>query len=189
MEAVRLDGFITPWTPVRSALLEVVQRLCSCFKRISIDPTLTDAAWAHLASLPELESFWVHGVPSTEISKLVPHERTVPVLRRMVVVASDVGQDLPLLFPLLECSPLRRVKVVASSGVQYGDVPSQVTVAMFGAKLQQTIDALIFHGFIPASLTFVSHVRPFSSVRTLECHTRCRQSGQCVSPLTDPDVE
>ena len=150
---------------------------------------LSDAAWAHLASLPKLESLWVSGTPPTEISKSIPRKLTFPALELMKVVADNTHQNWSLLFPLLESSPLQRVTVVVGPGIRYRDIPSQVTLAMLKAKLQRCVNTLIFIGFSPASLTSISHLGPFSSLKALECDTRCRQSGRCVFPLTDSDIE
>ena len=189
MEALRLDGDIAPSASMQSVLSEVIQRLNICFKRLSINSPLSNAAWAHLASLPKLKSLWISGTPSAEISRSVPHKLTFPALECMRVVVNNAHQHWPLLFPLLESSPLQQITVVVDPGIQYNDIPSQVTLAMLEAKLQQSVNTLIFAGFDSASLIFISHLGPFSSLRVLECDTRCRQSGQCIFPLTDTDIE
>ena len=189
LEKLRVDGDIAPSPSMHTALSEVVQRLNTCFKRISISSRLSDAAWAHLASLPKLKSLEVHGTPSTETPKSIPHELAFPVLENMRVVVDNVHQNWPLLFPLIESSPLQRVAVVAGPGIQCKDIPSQVTVALLRAKLQQSVNSLVFTGFDPASLTFTSHLGPFGSLKMVHCNTQCQQSGQCVSPLTDTDIE
>jgi len=180
LEELRLDGDITPFGSIRLALSELVQRFNTCFKQVSTRSSLTDAAWELLASLD---------TPSTEISKSIPHEHTFPGLKRLRVVVNNVRQDWPLLFPLLESSPLEQVTVIGARGIQYGDVPSQVAFAILKIGLQRSLGALTFTGFDPSHLTFISHVGPFSSLTILECITLCWGSWQCVCPLTDPDIE
>ena len=86
-------------------------------------------------------------------------------------------------FSLLKSSPLQRVTI------QDHDVPIQVTTAMLEVGLQRSVNTLIFTELDPASLTFVSHLGLFSSLKTLRCYTQCRWSGQCVFPPTDSDIE
>jgi len=189
LEELRLDNASPLTPPTKSALSEVVQQLNSCFRHVSTRSSLTDPAWEHLASLPKLESFWVYNTPSTKISSSIPHELTFPALKSMGVVVDDKCQHWLLLFPLFKSSPLRQITVVAGRGIGCGDVPGQVTLAMLGSGLQRSVNDLTITGFDPAHLAFISHLGPFSYLRTLECITRCRGSGQCESPLTDPDIE
>jgi len=46
---------VSPSTPIHSALSEVVQRLRPCFKQLTTESSLSDAAWEHLASLLKLD--------------------------------------------------------------------------------------------------------------------------------------
>jgi len=188
LEELRLEYSSPPAAPIRSVLSEVVQRLNTCFKRISTRSQLTDAAWEHLASLPKLGSLRVSNAPTAEISKSTSHQLTFPALERVKIVASDRYQRWERLFSLLESSPLQQVSV-SGPRIQGGDIPSQVTSAMLKAKLQQSVSYLSFAGFDPANFAFLSRLGPFGSLKTLKCSTWCQGSGQCVSPLTDPDIE
>jgi len=189
LEELRLEGGILPPTHIHPALSEVVQRLDPCFKRLSIKSPLTDAAWEHLASLPKLELLEVSDTPRTEISKSMPHELIFPALKSMVVVVADRYQGWPSLFSLLESSPLREVAILGGHGTQCGDVPSQVTFAMLAAGLHQRVEGLAITRFDLAHLTFLSHLGPFRSLKTLQCNPRCRGSEQCISTLTDSNIE
>jgi len=60
---------------------------------------------------------------------------------------------------------------------------------MLNVKLQRSINYLSFTGLDPANFTFLSRLGPFGSLKTLRCCTWCPGSGQCVSPLTDSDIE
>jgi len=188
LEDLDLRIYYPPSTPIHSVLSEVVQRLGPRFKRLTTESSLSDAAWEHLASLPKLVSFEVFDTPRTEILKPLPHENAFPALKSMEIRVDNVHQYWSFLFPLLESSPLQKVTVVTYC-IQDGNIPSQVTAAMLGAQLQRTIDTLIFEGFDPTNLTFLSHLGSFGSLKTLDCITACRWPGQCVSPLTDPDIE
>jgi len=57
-----------------------------------------------------------------------------------------------------------------------------------GLNCSEPSPACFFFGFHPTNLTFLSHLGPFDSLKMLECTTRC-WSQQCVSPLTDSDIE
>jgi len=149
----------------------------------------TDAAWEHLASLPGLESLWVYNTPSAKISNSISYGLTFPALKRMGVVVDDEDQHWPSLSPLLGSSLLRRITIEARRGIECGDVPSQVTFAMLEAKLQRSVDNLTITGFDPTYLTFLSHLKPSKSLKTLECIIQCRGSQQCVCPLEDSDIE
>ena len=190
LEKLGLLGSTASTPPVRSALSGVVQRLNTCFKKIYIRTSLSDAAWGHLASLPKLESLRVTDTPSIEVSKSIPHELTFPTLKHVTLELSDQCQHLPVLFSLLKSSPLKEVVVEESSKVQHHvGIPTEVAFAILKAELQRHINTLIFTEFYPADLTFVSHLGLFSSIKTLECRTRCLFSGECASPLTDSDIE
>ena len=186
LESLVLDE--TPrFLPIRFAVSKVVQRLSTHFKRLTV-PSLSDAAWAYLASLPNLESFWVSYTPPVDISKLISHENAFPALEHVGIKVDNTSQHWSSLFSLLKSSPLRRVTVVTNPGNWGDDVAIQVTIAIIEAGLQRSVDALIFTKFDPTNLTLVSCLGVFSSLKTLRCHTRCR-GGQCVFPLTDPDIE
>jgi len=186
LEELRLECIPPPSAPIHTVLSEVVQQLNACFKRLSTRSPLTDAAWEHLASLPKLRSLRALDTPTAEISKSI--HLSFPALDRVKIVASDRYQRWALLFPLLESSPLQQVSV-SSLKVQGGDIPGQVTSAMLKAKLQRSISYLSFTCLDPANFTFLSRLGPFGSLKTLKWHTWCQGSGQCVFPLTDPDIE
>ena len=188
LENLHLD-IPPPSTPIHSVISGVIQRLNPCFKRLMTASLLSEAAWEHLASLPKLESFGVYGTPHTDISKSVHHGMAFPALQRLKIKADDVHQRWSLLFSLLQSSPLHKVAITISRRIQDADVPGQIIIAMLGAELQGSVDDLIFCGLDPDNLRFIRHLEPFSSLRTLKCNTRCRGSRQCVSPLTDPDIE
>ena len=188
LEELRLEFIPPPVAPIHSVLSEVVQRLNTCFKRISTRSPLTDPAWEHLASLPRLKSLRVSNTPTAEISELIPCQFTFPALERVKIVAGDRYQRWGLIFSLLESSPLKHVSV-SGHRIQGGDVPSDVTFAMLRAKLQRSVSYLNFTRLDPANFTFLSRLGPFGSLKTLKCNTWCQGPGQCVSPLTDPDIE
>ena len=188
LEELNLYCNSLPAAPLLSALSEVVQRLNTCFKRISIRSPLTDAAWEHLASLPKLRSLRVSNTPTAEISGSMPHPLTFPALKRVKIAVDDRCQSWALLFAVLKSTPLRQVSV-SGLRIQGGDIPSQVTLAMLNAKLQRSVNYLSFTGLDPANFTFLSRLGPFQSLKTLKCSTWCLGSGQCVSPLTDPNIE
>jgi len=188
LEKLRLD-IPPPSIPIHFALSGVIKRLNPCFKKLMTASSLSEAAWEHLASLPRLESFGVYGTPHSDISKSIPHGRAFPALRRLKIKVEDVRQRWSLLFSLLESSPLQTVAVTISRRIQGADVPGQVITAMLGAELQRSVDDLNFFGLGPDNLGFMSHLGPFSSLKTLKCDTRCPGFGQCVSPLTDSDIE
>ena len=189
LETLSLAGDV-PWTAyIQPALSEVVQRLNTCFKRIDAWSSLSDAAWGHLASLPKLESLYLVDTPSIEVLKSISHEPTFPALEHMVLELRDYYyQHLPVLFSLLKSTSLKEVTIRGSRRVRPVALPSEVAIAMRKTELHRSITVLVFTGFYPADLTFVSHLRSFSSLETLECDTRC-QELQCVFPLTDSDIE
>jgi len=119
----------------------------------------------------------------------MPHEPTFPALERMTLELDGRRQNLPALFPLLKSSPLREINIKESLRNRHVDVPREVVIAMLKAELQRRITALVFFGFHPADLTFVSHLGSFSSLKLLGCDTRCQDPGECVFPLTDSDIE
>ena len=189
LEDFSLHEMSPPYTSIHSALSEVVQRLNPCFKRLTTESSLPEPTWKHLASLPKLESLRFSDTPRTEISKFIPHENAFPALERMEIKVDNAHQHWSFLFSLLKSSPLRSVRVTTSRRIRGVDVPGQVTTAILGAELQRSIDILIFTESDPANFTFLSHLAPFGSLKTLTCITKCRWGGQCVSPLTDPDIE
>ena len=174
--------------PIQSALSEVVQRLNTHFKRLATGFSLSDPAWAHLASLPNLESLRVSGTPSTEIQKSKPHESTFPVLKSVRIKVENTHQHWSSLFSLLESSPIRRVAIVKRPGIRIDDVPKRVTIALLEAGLQQSVYVLTFSEFDPTSLTFISRLGPFSSLKILRCDTQCQGLGRCAFPPTDSDI-
>ena len=188
LEELRLECTPSPATPTHTVLSKAIQRLHTCFKRLSTRSPLTDAAWEHLASLPKLKSLRVSNTPTAEISKSIPHQLTFPALERVRIAADDRYQRWTILFPLLESSPLQQVSV-SGLRIRGGDIPGQVTSAILNAKLQQSINYLSFTGLDPANFTFLSHLGPFRSLKTLKCNNWCQGSRQCVSPLTDLDIE
>jgi len=178
-----------PPTLMHSVLSKVVQRLNPRFKRLMTESSLSESAWEHLASLPKLEFLRVSDTPRTEISKAIPHEIAFPALERMEIKVGDAHQHWSFLFSLLKSSPLRDVRVALNRRIRGVDVPGQVTAAVLEAGLQRNIDTLIFVAFNPDKLTFLSKLGPFCSLKTLNCVTECQWSGECVSPLTDLDIE
>ena len=176
-------------TPIHLALSEIVQRLNARFKRLATGFSLSDAAWAHLISLPNLESFWVSGTPSAEIHKSKPRENGSPTLKSVLIEVDDACQCWSPLFSLLGSGALQRVAIVTSRKIQDVDVPRQVTIAIIEAKLQRNLNALAFAGFNPTNSSFIPYLGSFNSLEVLWCNTWCRGSGQCISQLTDSDVE
>jgi len=177
-----------PPTPIHYVISEVVQRLSPRFRRLTARFPLSEAAWERLATLPKLEWLRVSDTPRTEISKSMPHENTFPALKRMEIAVDNVHHQ-PFLFSLLKSSPLRELIVAGSGRIRGVDVPGQVTAAILGAGLQRSIDTLIFSGFDHTNVTFLSHLGPFGSLQVLSCVTDCRWSEECISPLTDSDIE
>lgn len=189
LEKLNLD-IIPPYpSPIHFALSGVVQRLNPCFKRLMTASSLSEAAWEHLASLPNLESLGVSGTPHAGILESIPRETAFPALQGIKLKVDEADQRWSVLFSLVESSPLQKVAARSSRRIQGVDAPGQVITAMLGAELQRTITTLIFSGLDPANLTFILRLRPFSRLRALDCNTRCRRSGQCVSPLVDSDIE
>ena len=189
LEKLILTGYL-PETPlIHLALSKVVQRLNTCFKKIIARSSLSDAAWGHLASLPKLKLLSLSNTPSIEVLKSIPHEPTFPALEHMVLELDGRRQHLPVLFSLLKSSPVQEVTVNESLRIRHVDVPSEVTITMLKVELHRSLNRLIFIGFHPAELTFVSHLGPFSSLKTLGCDTRCQGPGECVFPLTDSDID
>ena len=188
LEELRFKYF-SPSTPIHSALSEVVRRLNFRFKRLETESSLSDAAWAHFAYLPNLRSFRVSGTPSMEIQRLAPHENAFPALRSMKINVDNARRNWSFLFPLLGSNPLQLVVIVTSRKLQDFDIPRQVTIAILESKLQQSVRTLVFTEFGPTSLRFISHLESFSSLKILKCNTWCRGLGQCTSPLTDSDIE
>ena len=189
LEELDLDIPGQPSALIHSALSDTVRRLSPHFKRLTTRYSLSEAAWAHLASLPKLGSFGVSGTPPTGISKSVSNENAFPALECMKIEVDNARQHWSSLFSLLGSSPLQEVCIMARRRIPGVDVPGQVTIAALKAELQQSVDGLLFYGFDPANITFLSHLRPFRSLKSLKCVTWCRWPGQCVSPLTDLDIE
>ena len=175
--------------PIHPVFSEVVQRLNTCFRRLTIWSSLSDAAWAHLASLPNLERLWITDTPSTEIWKSTAHENIFPALKHISINADNARQHWSFLFSSLQSSPRQRVMIVMGPRAQGVDVPRQVTTAILETKLQRNINTLAFIGSDHNFLTFISHLRPFSSLRNLRCDTRCGGVGRCTFPLGDSDIE
>jgi len=187
LEELRID-IISP--SIHSVLSETVRQLKTCFKRISVHSTLSDAAWEHLASLPKLGSLRVYDTPSTKISESIPHQLTFPTLERMKIRVDSVRQRWPLLFSLLKSSPLQEIIIETDRETRiHDDVPSQVTFAVLEAELQRTVRTLSFTGFDPAHLSFLPHLQPFRSLKELAYVTRCPWSDLCVFPLRDSAIE
>ena len=111
LEKLNLIGDPSYTAPIRSALSEVVQRLNTCFKRIYIRSSLSDAAWGHLVSLPKLELLRVTDTPSIEVLKSTPYDLTFPALEHIALELRDQHQHSPVLFSLLNSSPLKEVVV------------------------------------------------------------------------------
>ena len=176
----------SPSIPILT-LSEVVRRLSPCFRQLSTWSSLSDVAWVHLASLPNLEWLRVSDTPHTEIS--IPHEAAFPALRRMEIKASNVHQRWSSFFSLLESSPLQEVTVGTGRGNRDSDFPGQVITAILEAKLQGSIGRLTLSGSDPADFTSLSYLGQFSSLNTLMWTTQCRWLRQSVSPLTDSDIE
>jgi len=187
LEKLSLVGY--PPHTIHSALSEVVQRLNTCFKQIDVRSSLSDAAWGHLASLPKLESLRVTDTPSIEVLKSIPHNPTFPTLKHMTLELNGQYQHLPELCSLLKSSPLQGVIVEKATKIQHIGVLAEVTLAMLKAELHPSVNTLIFTGFHPSDLTFVSHLGPFSSLTTLKCSTQCQELRLCFFPLTDSDIE
>ena len=178
----------SPSIPI-ATLSGVVRRLSPCFRELSTWSSFSGAAWAHLASLPKLEWLRVSDTPHTEISKSIPHETAFPALRRMEIKASSVHKHWSSFFSLLESSALKEVTVGTGRSNQDNDVPGQVITAILEAKLQRSVRYLTFSGSDPTDLTSLSYLGRFSSLNTLRWTTRCQLLRQCVSPLTDSDIE
>ena len=189
LETLRLTGYPPRTVPIRSALSEVVQRLNTCFKRIDVRSSLSDAAWARLAYLPKLESLAVSDTPSIEVLKSIPHELAFPVLEHVTLELNDRYQHLPALFSLLKSSPLQGVTIKESLRIRHVDAPSEVATAIIKTELHQRIGTLVFTGFHSADLTSISHLGPFNSLKKLVGDTQCQDHGECVFPFTDSDIE
>ena len=189
LEELVLSGYLPGTAPIRLALSKVVQRLNTCFRRLAAGSSLSDAAWGHLASLPNLDFLSLSNTPSIDVLKSIPHEPTFPALERITLELDGRRQHLQVLFPLLKSSPLREVAVKESLQIQHADVPGEVAIAMLKAELQRNITSLVFTGFHPTDLTFVSHLGQFSSLKFLGCDTRCQDHEECVFPLADSDIE
>ena len=189
LEKLTLGGYPPYTAPIHSALSEVVQRLNTCFKRIDVRSSLSDAAWGHLASLPKLESLCVTDTPSIEVLKSIHRNLTFPALGRMVLELNGQYQHLPVLFSLLKSSSLEEVVVKESPKIRHVGVPTEVAFAILKAELHRNLNTLAFTGFHPAGLTSISHLGPFGALKTLRCSTRCQEFQQCVFPLRDSDIE
>jgi len=148
LEDLDLD-LCPPSTPIHSALSEVIQRLGPRFKRLTTEFSLSDAAWEHLAFLPDLGSFVVSGTPCTEISGSVPHETTFPALKCMKIKVNDAHHHWLFLFSLLKSSPLQKITVETHHIIRNVDVPIQVTTAVLGAELHRSINALVLPDSTP----------------------------------------
>ena len=84
LEVLDLDLDEIPHSaPIHSALSGVVQRLSAHFRRLKTQSSLSDAAWIHLASLPNFTELWVFHPPSADISKLISHENAFSALERV----------------------------------------------------------------------------------------------------------
>ena len=175
--------------PPPTVLFEVVQRLRPCFKSLATCSSLSEAAWEHLGSLPKLERLRVSDTPCTEIFKSIPRRNTFPALQSIEIGMNDAHQPWSHLFSLLESSPLQEVTVTPSCRIQCVGVPGQVLIAMLEAKLQRSVNSLTFSGSHPTDLMFLSYIGQFSYLKTLKCTSRCLWQGQCISPLTDSDIE
>ena len=189
LETLTLGGCPPFTAPTHSALSEVVQRLNTCFRRIAVRSSLSDAAWGHLASLPKLESLCVTDTPSIEVLKSIHRNLTFPALGRMVLELNGQYQHLPVLFSLLKSSPLEEVVVRESAKILHVGVPTEVASAMLKSEPHRSLTSLVFTGFHPAGLTFISHLGPFGALKTLKCSTRCQEFQQCGFPLRDSDIE
>jgi len=176
LETLSIAGYPPDTAPIRSALSEVVQRLNTCFKRIDVRSSLCDTAWGHLACLPKLESLRVSDTPSAEVLKSIHHNLTFPALKHVTLELNGQYQHLPLFFSLLKSSPLKEVIVKGSVKIGHVGVPTEVAIAILKAELHRNMNALVFARFHPADLTFISHLGPFSSLKTLEGDTRCQES-------------
>ena len=189
LQKLILSGYLQGTAPIHLTLSKVVQQLNVCFKQIDARSSLSDAAWGHLASLPKLESLSLSNTPSIEVLKSIPHEPTFPALKCMTLELDSRRQHLQVVFPLLKSSPLQEVTIKESLRIRHDDVPSEVAIALIRAELHQRINTLVFTGFHPVNLTFVSHLGPFNSLETLVCDTQCHDPGECAFPLTDSDIE
>ena len=188
LEDLNLNIYPPP-TPIHSVLSEVVQRLNPCFKSLATCSSLSEAAWEHLGSLPKLEWLRVSDTPRTEILKLIPRQNTFPALRSIEIGMNDAHQPWSYFFSLFESSPLEEVTVAQDRTSQGLDIPGQVLIAMLEAELQRSVNSLTFSGSHPTDLAFLSYIGQFNSLKTLKCTARCLWQGQCISPLTDSDME